>query len=595
MPKLRWNYHPDGYFIRFEPEGYALTHVQTYVPEIYRVRRDGEGRVVDLAGPRGIRLTLEYSERNGGDRENVGLLTRVQAIRGGSTQASWDGEAWTFVGNDLGGGGREGVMTEGEWGVRRERVREIREQTRNVIASAKGSDPEHPGTDLADLSHLRTALLEAPGRAPEVILTHLANAWQYALCLEAGGCPGPRLGWREPAPGSWSRDEMHGSEIHGPAVRPSLSFYESIPGAPLLQSGGGANGANIDFGGNVAAPGNTGSQRLLQSGKSPVERANLAMKALGVFLALADVVSSSGLGSAAYNALGAFGLPVGHLGIPTMLAGAMISQVVGAWSTATDALAGDTGSGVGGESGGDEGGESGESGEGWGGDPKGQGQPGDPGEQGTDPDSPGDVGGWQETRSDGQDFENTPPPSPPPNPSPPPPGNDVSPERTESYNGLGNALIETLYHTQSLTDSQLRQEAACQAGDVEWAQQQADLAGEHQDQAALGMMEIARSLEELLDVAEAEGVLESPYVYAEDFAGVQERLRTQGWMGEEMTFADALRITPAEMEGLGQYLISQDPEVMAGELGEAAALWAREMRTAGILWLALPEPIGGCR
>ena len=62
-----------------------------------------------------------------------------------------------------------------------------------------------------------------------------------------------------------------------------------------------------------------------------------------------------------------------------------------------------------------------------------------------------------------------------------------------------------------------------------------------------------------------------------------------------MRVAGALRITPEEMEELPQYLIAQDPEVMAGELGEAAALWAKEVRTAGILWLALPAPDGGCR
>jgi len=62
-----------------------------------------------------------------------------------------------------------------------------------------------------------------------------------------------------------------------------------------------------------------------------------------------------------------------------------------------------------------------------------------------------------------------------------------------------------------------------------------------------------------------------------------------------MRVAGALRITPAEMEELRQYLIAQDPEVMAGELGEAAALWAKEVRTAGILWLALPGPNDGCR
>lgn len=595
VPTLRWNYHPDGYFIRFDPEDYTLTRVQAYVPEAYRLLRDGEGRIVEVAGPRGIRLTLGYADGEAGGRENVGLLRRARLLRGGALQGSWEGEAWTFVGNDLGGGALEGVMTEAEWQARREKAREVREQTRDVMTSASGSDRSRPGRDLADLAHLRTALSEARGRVPEAFLTHLANAWQHALCVEAGGCPGPR------AAALWIPEEAWGpGEMHGPAVHSGIRFYEPVPGAPLYQSGG---GGNMGSGGNVAAPGNTGSQRLLQSGKSPKDKANLAMKALGVFLALADVLGSSGLGSAAYNALGAFGLPVGHLGLPMMMAGGMISQVMDVWTTATDALAGDTGSGgaggdEGGGSGGDEGGGSGDSGGGAGGDPGDPGDPtdpGDPGGTGNDPSDPNSPEGWEETRSDGQDYEDTPPPSPPPNPSPPPPGNDdVSQERSEAYEGFVNSLIETLYYTQGLTDSQMRQEAACQAGDMEWAQQQADLAEHYQDQAGIGMMEVAAGLEQLLAVADAEGVLESSYAYEEEFAGVQERLRTQGWKGEEMSVADALRITPGEMEELRQYLISQDPEVMAGELGEAAELWAKEVRTAGILWLALPAPDGGC-
>jgi len=170
----------------------------------------------------------------------------------------------------------------------------------------------------------------------------------------------------------------------------------------------------------------------------------------------------------------------------------------------------------------------------------------------------------------------------------------VSPDRVDAYNDFSGALIETLYHTQSLTDSQLRQEAACEAGDMEWAERQGELAGEHQQQAAQGMMEVAGALDALLDLAEAEGMFESGYAYAEDLAGVQERLRTQGWSEEEMSVAGALRITPGEMEELREFLISQDPEVMSGELGEAARLWSKEMRTAGILWMALPSPGGGC-
>jgi hypothetical protein len=323
------------------------------------------------------------------------------------------------------------------------------------------------------------------------------------------------------------------------------------------------------------------------------------MKVLGLFLALADVIGSVGsLGQMAYNALGMAGLPVGHLGLPTMMAGAMISQVTDAWSTATDALAGDTGSGGSGDTGGGEGGSEG------GGDFGGSGgvDPGgveDP--SGTQPDPPdsgimGESSDRTETRSNGEDFENTPPsnPPPPPNPAPPGGGGGASGERTEAANAFSESLITTLYHTQAFVDSNMRQEAACRAGSSEWAGRQAELAGEHQRRAALGMLDAAGKLDDLLAVAEDEGVLAGDWAYAEDMDAVQGRLRSQGWSGEEMRMAALLGITHSEMATLRQRLLDQDTEGVSGDLDEAVRLWAKELRTAGYLWLALPQPRGVC-
>jgi hypothetical protein len=595
VPRGRWSYHPGGYFIRFDPEGYTLTRVQAYVPEIYQWARDRKGRLEAVEGPRGLEMIFEYGRGLSSERDDLAQLTGVRLARWGKIRGEWAVDGWVFVGNDLSGRPPGGTIGEADWDARRQSARDLRRQIRDVISWARGSDAGRPGRDLTDLSHLRKGLLEAQGTLPREVLIHLGNAWQYALCLEAGGCPGPRAG-RAQLP----EEARAEPTLHGPAVRSYLDLIPPAPGTPLFREGG---GTRIDAGGNVAAPGNTGSQRLLQSGRSPKDKVDLAMKAMSVFLALADVLGSSGLGSAAYNALGMFGLPVGHLGLSTMMAGAMISEVVGMWSDATDALAGDTGDGGGGGEAGGSGGSSGGEGGSGGGEGGGGGDQGGSGGDegggaegpGGDPsshDPPSDLEGWEDTRSDGQDYQETPPSNPPPHPTPPPSGSEVSSGRAEAYELFSGSLLGTLYHMQSLMDSELRQEAARRAGDLEWARTQAELALEHQRAAALGMLELAGALENLLDLAEAEGVLESAYADAESLAGIQERLRSEGWSEEEMRMAALLRITPGEMEVLREYMVAQDPEVMSGELGEAARLWAREMRTAGILWMALlpPEP-----
>ncbi|HEX7155201.1 MAG TPA: hypothetical protein VF618_27275 [Thermoanaerobaculia bacterium] len=47
-PRGRWSWHPDGYFIRYFPQGYQRTKMQVYVPPPMTVERDGAGKIVAL-------------------------------------------------------------------------------------------------------------------------------------------------------------------------------------------------------------------------------------------------------------------------------------------------------------------------------------------------------------------------------------------------------------------------------------------------------------------------------------------------------------------------------------------------------------------
>jgi hypothetical protein len=48
VSKGRWSYHPDGFFVRFFPNGYKQTRVDVYVPFEGAVQLDKKGRVVDI-------------------------------------------------------------------------------------------------------------------------------------------------------------------------------------------------------------------------------------------------------------------------------------------------------------------------------------------------------------------------------------------------------------------------------------------------------------------------------------------------------------------------------------------------------------------
>lgn len=49
VSKGRWSYHPNGFFVRFFPSGYAQTRVDVYVPYDGEVQRAANGKVIGLA------------------------------------------------------------------------------------------------------------------------------------------------------------------------------------------------------------------------------------------------------------------------------------------------------------------------------------------------------------------------------------------------------------------------------------------------------------------------------------------------------------------------------------------------------------------
>ncbi|HEV7763508.1 MAG TPA: hypothetical protein VGQ76_00775 [Thermoanaerobaculia bacterium] len=59
-PRGRWSWHPDGYFIRYFPQGYQRTKMQVYVPPSMTIERDDEGRIAAVADGRTFRVETSY-------------------------------------------------------------------------------------------------------------------------------------------------------------------------------------------------------------------------------------------------------------------------------------------------------------------------------------------------------------------------------------------------------------------------------------------------------------------------------------------------------------------------------------------------------
>ncbi len=121
IPKVRWSYNPSGFFVRYLPSGYSVTHVEVYVPERVTIQRDQLNRITSVADQAGDRIEAEYDDAIPplvvpGDDGTRGYPFKVirfiapdSSVRGSARRAEVRHRGWTFVGMPN-GHGRIGLL-----------------------------------------------------------------------------------------------------------------------------------------------------------------------------------------------------------------------------------------------------------------------------------------------------------------------------------------------------------------------------------------------------------------------------------------------------------------------------------------------------
>lgn len=116
VPRGRWSFHPDGFFIRYFPRGYTRMLIELYVPEPFQIERDQRGRITLIADSHGNRIETDYDDAiepssilgepslkayafrsirfEGLDPDNPGEKLRTE----------WTNVGWTFLGVPTGEG-----------------------------------------------------------------------------------------------------------------------------------------------------------------------------------------------------------------------------------------------------------------------------------------------------------------------------------------------------------------------------------------------------------------------------------------------------------------------------------------------------------
>lgn len=261
VPVQRWSYHPEGYFVRYFPAGYAQTRMQVSVPPPIDLTRDDQGRITALTDSLGNRIEVEYDDRVApltvsGDEAVSGYafrtihMTRRERLvpdDGLSFDETWQGQGWTLVGTPAGNGQVSGAERYTGASSRYQQAVAYQQQQANAFNQVDIASNGAALQDLADVYHLKQAIdavITPPAntwKADQLAL--LTQAWQYQLCRHGGAC----------------------SPIADQSRESLMASANNIYLAQANQTTPG--GTAVDPSDGAAVPGNTGKQRLGKSSR----------------------------------------------------------------------------------------------------------------------------------------------------------------------------------------------------------------------------------------------------------------------------------------------------------------------------------------
>lgn len=281
VPAGRWSYHPDGFFIRYFPSGYAQTEIQLSVPEPFDIKHDNLGRITLIADRSGNRIEIAYNDRIkpltiDGDPNVRGYMfgslrfvfrwiVLPDAVL--DLEETWLNNGWVYVG--IPSGKFKEVHEIAGWQQifgaeeRYEQAKSLKEQ---IELLDKHLGVKVQSDDLINLGHLKAGLRPViendhtrQAKWPTAHLALMSKAWQFAFSRQVGGY-------------LWGCSAVPSTGFAGIQTQSQpgrLKPYEVfLPMLAFASDKGGAGGTPVyDPSANVATPGNTGSQRKGKSGR----------------------------------------------------------------------------------------------------------------------------------------------------------------------------------------------------------------------------------------------------------------------------------------------------------------------------------------
>ena len=531
IPRLRWSFMPDGYFVQFDPHGYSETTLRLYAPEQFQALTDDLGRITSIVDRAGRTMQLQYASTDPVSMQGDAATWALAGIR----MLDPDGDAY-----DVACTAADTIVTGAAGGS--EALSSIRELARHVDGASPDSPLAGNVVNLANLVDAVQAVAERGGVAGRS-LREMEAMGQRAVASELA----MMLTGAEDE--TAFRPVEHETRL---AMLPWATGTVVDVGAGAWAQGG--DGLPIFRPSDgTGTPANRGRQRLGMSGgqrelpwyKPPVrgdedddddddgDNDPDGGDDKGAMTDARDSIDKIQKGKDAIDFLTDVpGFAAGKIGmgIPDYLFGKILDFNFDMWGKASKALGGDP---------------------------------------------------------PVEDYDEIATPQAISLPAFAP-AEEVSPEHTAAVNALADALERNYAVVRAANITEDRLGGALAAGDDEWALRQSQVLVGYKHQAGAGFQQIAVALDGVLAALHNAGVNQI-MVTPDAVRAYQQRLQAEGWNAEELEAATILGISAEELRDLHAERIAADPNQVAGDVMAAHQELADSLWWLGHIWQNLPQ------
>jgi hypothetical protein len=274
IPGERWSYNPGGYFVRYVPQGYSLTHMYVSIPDICQTDYDEKGRLTAIWDTRGNRFEATYDDTVTplsiqGAAGPIGFaFLKLKFIRTDPATGAildtdeWNNVGWTLIGAPASGARIAGTPSgrfnnlNNELSWARDHYNQVAQLYHTQPSSIARANYAYDAIQIGLFTHAVQQVLNLSECNTGTPIGLLKESWQFYMSLSMRANSGQPTPIADAKGGPTKIDSIADNKAprvdvsHAPAPRHEDPNW---------------NGCDFDSAGDIACPANTNSQRLGES------------------------------------------------------------------------------------------------------------------------------------------------------------------------------------------------------------------------------------------------------------------------------------------------------------------------------------------